>query len=459
VRIYNTLSGGEEEFLPQSEVVRMYVCGITPYAECHLGHAMSYIVFDVVRRYLEFRGYKVKHVQNFTDIDDKIINRAQKLSIPPGEVAERFIAQYFADMDTLNIKRAHVYPRATEEIPKITEVIQGLIDKGYAYEAKGDVYFRVSSDPDYGKLSHQSLDSLQAGARIEIGIDKEHPLDFALWKATKPGEPWWESPWGRGRPGWHIECSAMSLRHLGDTVDIHGGGQDLIFPHHENEIAQSESFTEITPFVRYWMHNGLVQLEGEKMSKSLGVLVTIKKALERFSPDTIRLFVLSSHYRSPISFSEEGLKAAEKGMERLRQAGFADGQHAMAEETGTIDAGVFRQKFIDAMDADFNSAQALAVLFDLAREINRAVSQGVGVQEAQQLLRELGHVLGFTFEEREIRLVADPFIELLISIRADLRKEKQWQLADEIRFRLNELGVVLEDVPQGTTWKYERPDG
>jgi cysteinyl-tRNA synthetase len=436
----------------------MYVCGVTPYAECHLGHAMSYIVFDVVRRYLEFRGYKVKHVQNFTDIDDKIINRAQQLSIPPGEVAERFIAQYFADMDTLNIKRAHVYPRATEEIPKITEVIQGLIDKGYAYEARGDVYFRVSSDLDYGKLSHQSLDSLQAGARVEVGIEKEHPLDFALWKATKPGEPWWESPWGRGRPGWHIECSAMSLRHLGETVDIHGGGQDLIFPHHENEIAQSESFTEITPFVRYWMHNGLVQLEGEKMSKSLGVLVTIKQTLERFSPDTIRLFVLSSHYRSPISFSEEGLKAAEKGMERLRQSGFADGQHATAEETGTIDTGVFRQKFIDAMDEDFNSAQALAVLFDLAREINRAVSQGVGVQKAQQMLRELGHVLGFTFEEREIRLVADPFIELLISIRADLRKEKQWQLADEIRFRLNELGVVLEDVPQGTTWKYERPD-
>ena len=457
MRIYSTLSGREEEFLPQSEVVRMYVCGVTPYAECHLGHAMSYMVFDVVRRYLEFRGYKVKHVQNFTDIDDKIINQAREQGISSAEVAERFIAQYFADMDMLNIKRAHVYPRATEEIPKIIEVIKGLIDKGHAYEAEGDVYFRVSSNQDYGKLSHQSLDSLQAGARVEVGSGKEHPMDFALWKATKPGEPWWESPWGRGRPGWHIECSAMSLRHLGETVDIHGGGQDLIFPHHENEIAQAEGFTGITPFVRYWMHNGLVQLEGEKMSKSLGVLVTIKETLEHFSPDTIRLFVLSSHYRSPISFSEEGLKAAEKGMERLRQAAFADGQSVERKEAETVDPGVFRERFVDAMDADFNSAQALAALFDLAREINRAVGQGTGVQEAQQTLRELGHVLGVTFEEREVRLVADPFIELLISIRADLRKGKQWQQADEIRYRLKELGVVLEDAPQGTTWKYEGP--
>jgi cysteinyl-tRNA synthetase len=457
LRIYSTLSGREEEFLPQSEVVRMYVCGVTPYAECHLGHAMSYMVFDVVRRYLEFRGYKVKHVQNFTDIDDKIINQAREQGISSAEVAERFIAHYFADMDMLNIKRAHVYPRATEEIPKIIEVIQGLIDRGHAYEAEGDVYFRVSSNPDYGKLSHQSLDSLQAGARVEVGGGKEHPLDFALWKATKPGEPWWESPWGRGRPGWHIECSAMSLRHLGETLDIHGGGQDLIFPHHENEIAQAEGFTGITPFVRYWMHNGLVQLEGEKMSKSLGVLVTIKEALEHFSPDTIRLFVLSSHYRSPISFSEEGLKAAEKGMERLRQAAFADGQSVERKEAETTDPGVFRERFVDAMDADFNSAQALAVLFDLAREINRSVDQGTNVEEAQQTLRELGLVLGFTFEEREVRLVADPFIELLISIRADLRKGQQWQQADEIRCRLKELGVVLEDAPQGTTWKYEGP--
>lgn len=457
MRIYNTLSGREEEFLPQSDVVSMYVCGVTPYAECHLGHAMSYIVFDMVRRYLQYRGYKVKYVQNFTDIDDKIISRAQQMNTSPAQVADRFIARYFADMDALNIKRADLYPRATEEIPKIVEVIRGLVDKGHAYESNGDVYFRVGSAPDYGKLSHQSLDSLQAGARIEVGSDKEHPLDFTLWKATKPGEPWWDSPWGRGRPGWHIECSAMSLRHLGERVDIHGGGQDLIFPHHENEIAQSEGFTGSTPFVRYWMHNGLVQLEGEKMSKSLGVLVTIEETLKRFSPDAVRLFVLSSHYRSPISFGEENLRAAEKGMERLRQATLADSPSGSNGGSGAIDAGVFRQRFTDCMDADFNSAQALAVLFDLARDINRAAGTAAVVQEAQQTLLELGRVLGFTFEEKEVRVDADPFIELLISIRADLRTEKQWQLADEIRHRLKELGVVLEDSPQGTTWKYEDP--
>ncbi len=459
MRIYNTLSSREEEFQPQGDVVTMYVCGVTPYAECHLGHAMSYIVFDMVRRYLEYRGYKVKHVQNFTDIDDKIIKRAQEQNVPPTEVADKFIAQYFADMDELNVQRAQLYPRATEEVPKIVEVIQGLVDRGHAYKAKGDVYFRVTSDPDYGKLSRQSLDSLQAGARVEVGIEKEHPLDFALWKAAKPGEPWWQSPWGRGRPGWHIECTAMSLRHLGETLDIHGGGQDLIFPHHENEIAQSESFTGTTPFVRYWMHNGLVQLEGEKMSKSLGILVTIKETLERFSPDAIRLFILSSHYRGPVSFSEESLAAAEKGMERLRQAARADGRAATDCQPGAIETGIFRQRFIDAMDADFNSAQALAALFDLAREVNRGISQRAGVEEAQRMLLELGRVLGFTFEDRDVRLGADPFVELLISIRADLRTQKQWQLADSIRCRLKDLGVVLEDSPQGTTWKYEKPAG
>lgn len=459
MRIFNTLSSREEEFLAQGDVVTMYVCGVTPYAECHLGHAMSYIVFDMVRRYLEYRGHKVKHVQNFTDIDDKIIKRSQELNVPPTEVAEKFIAQYFADMDVLNVQRAQLYPRATEEVPKIIEVIQGLVDRGHAYEAKGDVYFRVTSDPDYGKLSHQSLDSLQAGARVEVGIEKEHPLDFALWKAAKPGEPWWQSPWGRGRPGWHIECTAMSLRHLGETLDIHGGGQDLIFPHHENEIAQSECFTGSAPFVRYWLHNGLVQLEGEKMSKSLGILVTIRETLERFSPDAIRLFILSSHYRGPVSFSEEGLTAAEKGMERLRQAAKADGRPTADCQPGTIDTGIFRQRFIDAMDSDFNSAQALAALFDLAREINRGVSQRDRVEEAQRMLLELGRVLGFTFEDRDVRLGADAFVELLISVRADLRTQKQWQLADSIRCRLGELGVVLEDGPQGTTWKYGKPDG
>ena len=465
MKVYNTLSAREEEFVPQGDVVKMYVCGVTPYAECHLGHAMSYVVFDMVRRYLEFKGYRVKHVQNFTDIDDKIINRAQQSGVSPRELAEKFIAQYFVDMDRLNVQRAHVYPRATEEIPKIIEVVQGLIDKGHAYESQGDVYFRVKSDPDYGRLSHQSPDDLQAGSRVEVGIEKEHPLDFALWKAAKPGEPWWESPWGKGRPGWHIECSAMSMRYLGETLDIHGGGQDLIFPHHENEIAQSEGFTGVTPFVKYWLHNGFVQLGGEKMSKSLGIFVTLKQALDRFSPDALRLFILSSHYRSPINFSEEGVAAAEKGVERLRQAAFAESQRGSADSSTEApaqlfdvadDTEAFRQRFIEAMDHDFNSPQALAALFDLAREINRTMDQGADPRGAQQTLRELAGVLGFSFEKPEVDLAAKPFIDLLISIRTEARKDKQWQVADRIRISLKDLGVVLEDTPQGTVWKQEK---
>ena len=456
MKVYNTLSTREEEFVPQGDVVKMYVCGVTPYAECHLGHAMSYVVFDMVRRYLEFRGYRVKHVQNFTDIDDKIIKRAQEAGVTPGELAEKFIAQYFGDMDRLNVRRAHVYPRATEEIPKIIEVVQGLMDKGHAYESRGDVYFRVKSDQDYGKLSHQGPDDLQSGARVDIGIEKEHPLDFALWKAAKPGEPWWESPWGKGRPGWHIECSAMSMRYLGETLDIHGGGQDLIFPHHENEIAQSEGFTGVTPFVKYWLHNGFVQLGGEKMSKSLGIFVTLKQALDRFSPDALRLFILISHYRSPINFSEEGVAAAEKGVERLRQAAFADSQRGSGESSEAVDTEAFRQRFIEAMDHDFNSPQALAALFDLARDINRTMDQGADPRVAQQTLRELAGVLGFSFEKPEVDLAAKPFIDLLISIRTEARKDKQWQMADRIRISLKDLGVVLEDTPQGTVWKQEK---
>ena len=450
MKIFNTLSGQKEEFRPQGDLVKIYACGVTPYSDCHIGHAMSYITFDVVRRYLEFKGYKVKYVQNFTDIDDKIIDRAQQLGIVPVELAEKFIAQYFADMDLLNIRRADVYPRATQEIPGIIEVIRGLIDKGHAYDTQGSVYFRVKSDPDYGKLSHQDLDALKVGARVEAASEKEHPLDFALWKAAKPGEPCWESPWGKGRPGWHIECSAMSLRHLGQTLDIHGGGRDLIFPHHENEIAQSESFTGVVPFVRYWMHNGLVQLGEEKMSKSLGILVTVKEALQRFSPDAVRLFILSSHYRSPLSFSEEGLEAAEKGMERLRQAARGEDKGGRA---GSIDAAAFRQGFIETMDDDFNSAQAIAVLFDLTREINRARNEGVDAEQAQRTLLELAGVLGLTLEEKEVSLAARPFIDLLVSIRSELREKKQWQLADKIRSSLQEMGIVLEDTAKGTVWR------
>jgi cysteinyl-tRNA synthetase len=452
LKVFNTLSGQKEEFVPQGEVVRIYVCGVTPYADCHIGHALSYIIFDVIRRYLRFRGYKVKYVQNFTDVDDKIIAQANKLGIAPRELADKFIHRYFTDMDALNITRADIYPRATEEIPKIIEVIQGLIDKGHAYQTAEGVYFRVRSDPDYGKLSHQSPDALLAGARIEAGEEKEHPLDFALWKAAKPNEPYWESPWGKGRPGWHIECSAMSLKYLGESLDIHGGGQDLIFPHHENEIAQSESFTGVVPFVRYWLHNGFVQLGEEKMSKSRGNLVTIKEVLQHSSPDALRLFVLGSHYRSPLTYSEEGLKAAERGVERLRQAIREKGE---GSGMALIEIEPYRQRFIEAMDDDFNTAQAGAVLFDLAREINRASSAGFNAASAQQTLLELAGILGLTLKGKEVHPAAEPFIELLISVRDALRQEKKWQLADKIRSSLEELGIVLEDTPQGTIWKHK----
>ncbi|MDO8687660.1 MAG: cysteine--tRNA ligase, partial [Dehalococcoidales bacterium] len=320
MKVFNTLSGQKEEFLPQDDEVKMYVCGINPYADSHIGHALSYITFDVVRRYLEFRSYRVKHVENVTDVEDNIIATANRLGIPVTELTEKYTQRYLEDMDALNVLRAHFYPRATEETPKIIEMVQGLIDKGYAYPLKGDVYFRVSHVPDYGKLSNRNLDSMVAGMRIEPEAGKEHPMDFVLWKAAKPGEPSWQSPWGQGRPGWHIECSAMSLKYLGETFDIHGGGQDLVFPHHENEIAQSESFTGKKPFVKYWMHNGLLRLGEAKMSKSLGNLVTIREALAKHSADAIRIFILSSYYRAPLTYSEETLEAAEKGADRLRQA-------------------------------------------------------------------------------------------------------------------------------------------
>jgi len=393
MKVYNTLSGQKEEFLPQGDEVKMYVCGVTPYSDCHIGHAMSYVIFDVIRRYLQFRGYKVKYVQNITDIDDKIIDRASKLGVSTHELAEKYTDSYFEDMDALNVGRADIYPKATEEIPKIIEIIQGLVDKGYAYPAQGSVYFRVRNVPDYGKLSHRSLESMMATESAVGSEDKESPMDFVLWKANKPGEPSWESPWGPGRPGWHIECSAMSLKYLGDTLDIHGGGQDLVFPHHENEIAQSESFTGTKPFVKYWLHNGLVQLGEEKMSKSLGNLITIKEALEKYSADAIRIFILNSHYRSPLTFSEEALEAAEKGADRLRQVAGTTVEGGKAGKG--VDVKSYPNRFTEAMDDDFNTAQALAVLFDLARDINRFGDEGYSVIPAQQLLSELATVLGF----------------------------------------------------------------
>ena len=464
MRVHDTLSGRKEEFLPHGDEVKMYVCGVTPYDESHIGHAMSYIVFDAIKRYLQFRGYKVKYVQNITDIDDKIIDRANKLGVSTTELAGKFTQSYFDDMDALNIVRADIYPRATEEIPKIIEVIQGLVDKGHAYPAQGSVYFRVGSVTDYGKLSRRSLESMMSTPTAEMG-EKENPMDFALWKAAKPGEPSWESPWGQGRPGWHIECSAMSLKYLGDRLDIHGGGQDLIFPHHENEIAQSEGFTGAKPFVKYWLHNGLLQLGEDKMSKSLGNLVTIKEALARYGADAIRIFVLGSHYRSPLTYSEEALEAALQGVWRLRRVLAIDDNTASRE---ALDAEPYRRRFIETMDDDFNTPKANAVLFDLARAINQASHAGNGFGEAQETMRALGRdVLGLKLEPIVITTYAptvtvtetlsevDTLTKRLVEERIKCREEKNWQRADEIRAKLAELDIVLEDTPEGAkiVWK------
>ena len=452
MKVTNTLSGKKEEFIPLAEgEVKMYVCGITPQSEAHIGHAMSYINFDVIRRFLEFRGYKVRHVQNITDIEDKIINKAAVLGISTNELAEKNIASFIGDMDSLNILRPHVYPRATGEIPEIIEMVKGLVDKGLAYPANGSVYFRVTRVPDYGKLAHRTLDQMMAGARIEPGEEKEHPMDFVLWKAAKPGEPSWESPWGPGRPGWHIECSAMSLHYLGAQIDIHGGGQDLIFPHHENEIAQSEGYTGEKPFVKYWLHNGLLRLGEEKMSKSIGNIVSIKEILSKYSADALRLFILSSHYRSPLTFTTEALDSAEKGAERLREAMKAkEGGQSVTD----VDLSDFRNRFIEAMEDDFNAPQAVAVLFDLVRDLNRLRDEGYDASASQSLLKELGGILGLTFAGRETDIGgAEPFIKLLIETRRELRAAKQYQLADSIRRRLEEAGIILEDTAGGTTWK------
>ncbi|MCX6002946.1 MAG: cysteine--tRNA ligase [Chloroflexi bacterium] len=499
MRIYNTLSAQKEEFQPQSDEVKIYVCGVTPYDESHLGHAMNAVIFDTIRRYLIFRGYKVKYVQNITDIEDKIIDRADKLGIAPRELAEKYTQRYFEDMAALNVLHPDIAPCATEEIPKMLEVISGLVEKRHAYPANGSVYFRVRSMSDYGKLSKRTLDSMMAGARIEPSEEKEHPMDFALWKAAKPGEPTWDSPWGKGRPGWHIECSAMSLKYLGETIDIHGGGQDLIFPHHENEIAQSECFTGKKPFARYWMHNGLFQLGEEKMSKSLGNMVSIKQVLAKHSADGFRLFILGSHYRNPLTLSEEAIKAAERGMERLTQAlGSEFIQSKVTAEK--LDTQSFQQRFIDVMDDDFNTPQALAVLFELARQINQGRDNNYDVTEYQNTLRTLAGVLGLTLKEpkliaidtnqllevgvlvgqsnvaesrkeaiqraiERIRSAAEGsfeltevqgLINLLKGVRETARKKRDFDLADRIRRGLDSAGVTLEDGPQGTTWKWKR---
>jgi cysteinyl-tRNA synthetase len=458
--IYNTMTRSKEplETIEKGKV-RMYVCGPTVYDKAHVGHAMSSIVFDVIKRFLEYRGYEVRHVMNYTDVDDKVILRARDLGVNPLELAEKYIEEYDRHLHDLNVEPASVYPRVSEEIDEIIKVVQGLIDKGHAYELDGDVYFRVASDDDYGRLSHRNLEEMQAGARLGVDERKENPADFALWKSAKPGEPAWESPWGMGRPGWHIECSAMSLHHLGEQIDIHGGGNDLIFPHHENEIAQSESYTG-KPFARYWVHNGMMQLSGIDMSKSTGNVFTVEKFLQEHDADVLRLMVLNASYRSPLTFNEDVIGQAESALERLKGAfrpatPIDDVPDAVASSLqDAVEAA--RNGFIEAMEDDFNSAGALGKLFDLVKAINEARTAGIDEESlagAQAALREMTDVFGLRLATEELDTGAGPFIDLLVEIREALREEKQFELADRIRARLTDLGVAIEDSKSGTTWR------
>lgn len=460
IRIYNTLTRQKEAFETiEPGVVRMYVCGPTVYDQAHIGHAMSALVFDIIRRYLEFRGYSVLHVMNYTDVDDKIILRANQRGMDPFALAEFYAHQYGEHLKDLNILPAKINPRATQEMPQIIRMVTDLIERGYAYPVDGDVYFRVAKDEDYGRLSGRRLEDMQAGARIEVDERKESPLDFALWKSAKPGEPAWDSPWGKGRPGWHIECSAMNLTHLGEQIDIHGGGNDLIFPHHENEIAQTESLTG-KQFTRYWIHNGMLQLSGEKMSKSLGNLVSISDFLAAHEAEALRLMVLNSSYRNPLSYSDEIVAQAERALERLRSALRPAQPGAGAAEAAALQAqmSASRQGFSEAMDDDFNTAGALGYLFELVRAINQGRDAGLAAEAlspAQDLLRELSSVLGLRLERTQSGSEAGPFIDLLVNIRLELRKQKLWALADQVRNQLKALGVVLEDSKEGTTWRWE----
>ncbi len=463
LRLYNTLTRKKEDFQTlEPGVVKMYVCGVTVYNDAHVGHAMSALVFDIVRRYLEHRGYKVRHVMNFTDVDDKIINRARQLGVDPFALAEGYINDYRQNLADLNILPATANPRATQSMPQIIQMIRELGERDYAYApGNGDVYFRVTKDEDYGKLSARKLDDMQAGARIEVEELKEHPMDFALWKAAKPGEPSWDSPWGKGRPGWHIECSAMNLAELGEQIDIHGGGNDLIFPHHENEIAQTESYTG-KQFSRYWMHNGMLQLGGEKMSKSLGNIISIKEFLLKRDADVMRILVLNGSYRAPLMFNDETLDGAEKGLERiksaLRPAAAASGA-ASAEVLNalSVQLELTRKGFTEAMDDDFNTAGALGKIFDLVRAINTTRDEGATDEQlkpAQDTIRELAGVFGLRLAKKTGSGGADAFIDLLVEVRGEVRKQKLWATSDLIRGRLKELGVTIEDGKDGTSWRY-----
>jgi len=483
-KIYNTLTGRKEEFQPLSPPrVKMYVCGITPYDETHLGHARAYLTFDIIRRYLEYKGYEVFYVQNITDIDDKIIQKSQSLNSKsetnarpeiqdPKQkcqaVADKYTASYFEVMDKLNVKRANIYPKATEHILDMVEWIKVLIDKGYAYVVDGDVYFEVEKFPDYGKLSKRKKKDMLAGLpRVEADPRKRSPLDFALWKKAKEGEPFWETPWGKGRPGWHIECSVMSTKYLGEQFDLHGGGMDLEFPHHENEIAQSEAFTGKVPWVKYWVHNGFVTVNKQKMSKSLGNFFTLKEIYEKFDPMVVRLFLLSTHYRSPINYSDQELMVAKEAYLRIvkfvQEVDFLLGksaEHAPAIEREDLEEEImeFKKKFEAAMDDDFNSAAALAVIFELIRYYYKKLEEGEVEKECLEEMKdsvlELCGVLGLEVKPLGKAKEHSEEIENLIREREEARKKKDFKRADEIRNQLKEMGIELEDTPYGTRWKY-----
>mgnify|MGYP001099700637 CR=1 FL=1 len=465
MKIYNTLTRKKEEFIPINEnEVRMYSCGPTVYNYFHIGNARPFIIFDTVRRYLEYRGYKVNFVQNFTDIDDKMIKRANEENITVKELADRFISEYFTDAKGLGIDKATIHPKATENIDAIIELIKKLEDNGFAYSVNGDVYFSTRKFKEYGKLSHQSLDDLEIGSRIDVDDRKQDPMDFAIWKAQKPGEPAWDSPWGKGRPGWHIECSAMANKYLGETIDIHSGGQDLVFPHHENEIAQSEAANG-KPFARYWMHNGFINVNNEKMSKSAGNFFTVRDIAEKFDYEVIRFFMLSAHYRSPINFSADLLEQAQNGLERIYNC--LDnllylGEHAQAKELTYEEKALqsrlleIKGKFIEGMEDDLNTADAIAAIFDMVKEVNSNITASSNsskeiIEFSHSLIKELGGILGIGQKQKENDL--DSEIEELINQRQQARKEKNWKLSDEIRDKLKGMGIVLEDTPQGVKWK------
>ncbi|MBI5353196.1 MAG: cysteine--tRNA ligase [Chloroflexi bacterium] len=463
LKIYNTLTRKTEEFQTlEPNLVKMYVCGVTVYNDAHVGHAMSALVFDIIRRYLEYRGYTVKHVMNYTDVDDKIINRAKQLGEDPLKLSQRYIEDYTNDLKSLNILPATSYPQVSKTMPLIIEFIHGLIRKEHAYPASnGDVYFSVTSDDDYGRLSGRKLDDMQAGSRIEVDEAKDHPMDFALWKSAKEGEISWDSPWGKGRPGWHIECSAMNLAELGEQIDIHGGGNDLIFPHHENEIAQSECYTG-KEFSRYWVHNGMLQLGGEKMSKSLGNIVSIKEFLSKREADVMRMLVLNGTYRAPLLFNDDTLDAAQKNVERLKSAlrpasVSAKGLSPEAVSALAPASESAKSNFTEAMDNDFNTAGAIAALFELSKIINNARDGGATDEQlkfAQGIFRELANVLGLKLEEKQGSSEQETQVNALIAERNEARKQKQWARSDQIRDQLKEMGVTIEDSKDGTTWRY-----